>query len=411
MASPWTHRVRDALSIGVALSVPWSVSATSLMIVLWLLVCLPGLDFSALRRTLASPIGAFPALLWALGVLGMLWANVPWWDRFTGVGSFHRLLVIPLLITDGARSDNGRRVLGAYLFSCTVLLVFSLVMTLWPLWRMDDPGVPVHDRTSQSAEFTMCAFALGYIAYGFWRSGGNRARAAAALLLAGAFLGDVLFIATSRAELLVAATLIVLAGARAKGLRGAIIGCVAIAALAVFAWSLSGYLRGRIDYGRSEIERYEEMHAPTSIGMRLEWWSDSANLIAEAPLFGHGTGTIKSMFEAEGEFATNNPHNQTITIALQLGLAGVALLYAMWLAQLQLFRAPGLYGWIGLVIVVQNVVGSLFNSHIFDFVNGWTYIWGTGTCGGMLLRGGSETNGLGNCFNNRTPRLTIRPPA
>jgi TRAP-type C4-dicarboxylate transport system permease small subunit len=59
----------------------------------------------------------------------------------------------------------------------------------------------------------------------------------------------------------------------------------------------------------------------------------------------------------------------------------------MWIAHLMLFRAPGLTAWIGLMIVVQNIVGSLFNSHLFDFTQGWAYMWGVGVFGGMVLRG------------------------
>jgi hypothetical protein len=51
-----------------------------------------------------------------------------------------------------------------------------------------------------------------------------------------------------------------------------------------------------------------------------------------------------------------------------------------------LFRGPGLAAWIGLVVVVQNIVGSLFNSHLFDFLQGWTYVVGVGVAGGMMLR-------------------------
>ncbi|MEJ2625792.1 MAG: ligase, partial [Pseudolabrys sp.] len=54
--------------------------------------------------------------------------------------------------------------------------------------------------------------------------------------------------------------------------------------------------------------------------------------------------------------------------------------------QLHLFRGSGLVAWIGLVIVVQNLVGSLFNSFIFDFTEGWLYVFGVGVTAGMLKR-------------------------
>ena len=58
----------------------------------------------------------------------------------------------------------------------------------------------------------------------------------------------------------------------------------------------------------------------------------------------------------------------------------------MWIAHLLLFRGEGLAAWIGLVVVAQNIVGSLFNSHLFDFGQGWIYVIGVGVAGGMAFR-------------------------
>jgi hypothetical protein len=59
----------------------------------------------------------------------------------------------------------------------------------------------------------------------------------------------------------------------------------------------------------------------------------------------------------------------------------------MWLVHLLLFRDNSSAAWIGLLIVVQNFVSSLFNSHLFDFVEGWMYVLGVGIAGGMALAG------------------------
>jgi len=59
---------------------------------------------------------------------------------------------------------------------------------------------------------------------------------------------------------------------------------------------------------------------------------------------------------------------------------------AMWIAHLWLFRGGGLTAWFGLLVVVQNIVSSLFNSHLFDFTSGWLYVFGVGVAGGMVLR-------------------------
>jgi hypothetical protein len=59
-----------------------------------------------------------------------------------------------------------------------------------------------------------------------------------------------------------------------------------------------------------------------------------------------------------------------------------------WLAHLLLFRGDGLVSWIGLLVVVQNIFTSLFNSHLFDFHAGWMYVLGVGVAGGMARKAG-----------------------
>jgi O-antigen ligase len=81
-----------------------------------------------------------------------------------------------------------------------------------------------------------------------------------------------------------------------------------------------------------------------------------------------------------------NPHNQTLNVAVQWGCVGVVILYAMWLVHLLLFRGEGLVAWIGLMVVLQNIFSSLFNSHLFDFHEGWMYVLGVGVAGGAMLR-------------------------
>jgi O-antigen ligase len=58
----------------------------------------------------------------------------------------------------------------------------------------------------------------------------------------------------------------------------------------------------------------------------------------------------------------------------------------MWLSHSWRFTTQTLAAWIGLVVVVQNVVSSLLNSHLFDFHEGWLYVLGVGVAGGMSLR-------------------------
>jgi O-antigen ligase len=175
-----------------------------------------------------------------------------------------------------------------------------------------------------------------------------------------------------------------------------IILCVAIV-LAGLAFAASPRLRWTIETFARDYNLYMEQDVPTSIGLRLEYWQKSLRLFVEAPIFGHGTGSTRGLFEqaAAGRAGAaadvvSNPHNQTLSIAVQWGAVGIVALYAMWLAHLLLFRGDGLIAWIGLMVVVQNFFTSLFNSHIFDFNEGWIYVLGVGIAGGMVLKTGSR---------------------
>ena len=107
---------------------PWSISATSILAGLWLIVLIPTLDGQALRRVLATPAGGLPVMLWALGLVGMLWADVSLAERLSGLGPFHKLLYIPLLIAQFQRSDRAAWLMVGFLGSCTLLLLLSFAL-------------------------------------------------------------------------------------------------------------------------------------------------------------------------------------------------------------------------------------------------------------------------------------------
>ena len=73
-------------------------------------------------------------------------------------------------------------------------------------------------------------------------------------------------------------------------------------------------------------------------------------------------------------------------MAIQIGLAGAAILFGLWISHLMLFRGQDLASWLGSAIVVQNIVLGLFNSYLFEFTLGWVYVFGVGVLGGMVLR-------------------------
>jgi hypothetical protein len=69
---------------------------------------------------------------------------------------------------------------------------------------------------------------------------------------------------------------------------------------------------------------------------------------------------------------------------LQVGLIGGLLLWAMWIAHARLFLARDYASILGQAVVLQNVIGSLFNSHISAVTQGMLYCLAVGLLGALV---------------------------
>src|SRR6185312_12165747 len=125
-------RTADWLAVALAVSLPWSTSATGIIAVLWVIALIPSLDWRELKHDLMTAAGGLPVLLFALGALGMAWADVSLGARVHGLDPFAKLLVIPLLFAQFCRSERGACVFAGYLASCTLLLVASTAVGMLP---------------------------------------------------------------------------------------------------------------------------------------------------------------------------------------------------------------------------------------------------------------------------------------
>jgi O-antigen ligase len=385
--------IADSLVIALAVSLPWSTSATATLAVLWFVVLIATLDLADLKRELLTPAGGLPVALWALVVLGMLWSEASWPQRLAGINPYVKLLAIPLLLAQFRRSQNGYWVVAGFFTAAITLLIASWLMILFfpgVTWRHGAaPGVPVKDYFVQSGIFTLCIFALAWSVCDDWPPRKWRWWGS---VLAAAFLANLLFVAASRTALVVLPALAALFALRRFGVKGLAASLVAGAIIGSVAWVSSPYLRDRISSisGGADLTDAARM----SVAIRLEFWRKSISFVESAPLVGHGTGSVAKLFDQAivgqtgvAAVPSSNPHNQTLLIGIQLGLLGIVVLYALWLAHLLLFRGAGFPNWMGLVLVAQNIASSAFNSHLSDFSEGWIYVVGVGVLGGMVLGG------------------------
>ena len=208
------------------------------------------------------------------------------------------------------------------------------------------------------------------------------------------FFGNMMFVVSARTALVYMPIMLGLFALLYLGRRATVLLLVGAVAAAALVWSTSPYLRDRIEAVTSSIKVIMRITPRASTGLRLEFWRKSLGFFANAPMFGNGTGSTKQLFEraAIGQSGASAECNRqpaqsdpergrTVGPArLRPALCDVAVAICCYLAG----RALSL--WIGLLVVVQNIFSSLFNSHLFDFHEGWMYVLGVGVAGGMALR-------------------------
>ena len=391
----------DVFIILVALSLPWSTSLVSIFVVAALVTMAPSFDAQAFLQSLKRPVSIAPVALFVLALVGTLWSDAPWGARLYAVGPAAKLLMLPVLFYHFERSTRGMHVLTAFLASCILLMAISWLVAFEPGLTLKSKevasrGIFVKNYIDQSQEFALCAVALAYPIFTLLRA----SKIWPALLLGAialSFIVNMAFVIVSRTALVTMPIMIAVFGLlHLRWRTNLLIFCLVIVA-GLAAWTVSAQLETTVATFAREYRDYREQGASTSIGERLEYWKKSLRFFAAAPVIGHGTGATRGLFEkaatgpatlAAGE-VVSNPHNQTLNVAIQWGVIGILILYLMWISHLFMFRGDGLASWIGLLVVVQNIFTSLFNSHIFDFHEGWMYVLGVGVAGGMVLKSAS----------------------
>lgn len=387
---------RHVAAIATAFALPLSTSAQAIAVSIFAVLALLTLDRARFKATLRMPAAWLPVALFALIALGTLWSVQPTFGLAAKwIGPYAKLLLIPLVMATAITPRQALQIGYGFLAACLIILALSWASFLWPAgpWTwFKTPGVPVKDNAVQSGCFALCAFGLAFGALRIWNIDRRRALAMGALALL--FLADIFLIYLSKTGAIMAAALLGLFLLHLGGWkRVMVVGVPAVIVIAVALLASAPAQRRLAEIG-ADISASQGTVAggeTVSTGARLDFWRKAVEFVKAAPLLGHGTGSIRPLYQSleatrpspYGE-ATPDPHNQTLHVVLQLGLIGGALLWAMWMAHARLFLARDMASVFGQAIVLQNVIGGLFNSHISAVTQGMLYCLAVGLLGAVV---------------------------
>ena len=292
------------------------------------------------------------------------------------------LVFVPLF------ADPAVRERGLWGFGCGMAVTLVVSLGLAAGWIPHSSWF--HGNTANATVFkhqithnVLMAFAAFLFAEVAMRASVPWHRYGLGLLVVGA-VADVLMFVQGRTGQLVLCVLILLWSVRRFGLRGLVGGVAGVAALVAMSYSLSPVFQGRVAKTVTEVERAQvEPVAPesSSVGVRLEWYQNTMNLITTHPLVGVGTGSFP---RAYAEMVTDpaavkpaHPHNQYLLTGAELGIAGVVAVLAMFGTLWWKFRQAGgnLYAELGQGAVLVMAIGCIFNSLLVDHTEGLFFAW------------------------------------
>lgn len=389
---------RQIAAVATAFMLPVSTSGQAITLSFFVLFVALTVEREQWLITIATPAAAVPVGLYALIIIGMSWSPTPFAPG-GGVTHYAKLLLIPIAMASAFTPRQALQIGQGFLAGCLLVLAlsfWSFFIPLPPPLRPVMDGVPLKDNAVQSGCFALCAFALALGGVRIWTEG-TRGRASTMIVLALVFLADIFMIYVSKTGVLVTIALIGLFVVQAEGWRRLLLIAAPIALVVAVALLLSGPAQRRLVEIATDIRAFDSnkgsSEATISTASRIDFWSKAVEFIKEAPLVGHGTGSTKSLYQSleatrpspYGE-AVPDPHNQFFAIAIQVGLVGGALLLLMWVVHFSMFIGRGFVGAIGQAVVIQNFIGSLFNSHLSTVTQGMLYCLGVGLLGGVVQR-------------------------
>lgn len=385
--SPKFQSMGRYAAIAMGASIPVSTALDNVLFVLILIAWLGG---GRLREKLTA-IRDNPAALAALAFLGLLLLGMAWGPGSARDGWYYfikhkELILVAALGTLVIAERDKRLALDAFLAAMAVTLVLSYAVWLGVLpvryefgRHQGNPSV-FKLYITQGVLMALAAFLAADRALRAAQPGWRAAYAAGAVLA----LSNV-FMLYGRTGYLVCGVLLLYFCAAHWRWRG-----VAVAFLAGALALGAAYMADAPMVKRSALVAYElrdwnagRAHPESSTGRRMNYYKTTAAIIRDHPVLGVGTGgfaiAYREKIRGTDVPEANNPHNQYLLTAAQLGvvgLIGLAALFSVMWWQAGRLDLPERVAARGLVLTIA--AGSLLNSFLIDHTEGMLFAWMAG---------------------------------
>lgn len=355
------------LVVSIYFSTTIAIVVSALLGVVWLLstqfIELPG----TLKR---NPVAAWALLLLAWFILGSCYTSATNSAAFSMIMKYRELLFIPVLISFLTTERYRSWVWKAFFIASVLALLFSYLMYFDILDLNNQGDASFKGRITHSVFISFFAFFCAHKAYD------NQRYAKLYLALFILSLHNLFFVVPGRTGQLIVVALVLLFAIQRFGNKERLLSVVAVALLVTLFFNFSDKA-SRINEGIANTQAYLKPvpeQTESSMGLRFTFWKYSLKLIAEKPLFGHGTGSFSKEYKRlvpDVRFKSTNPHNEFFMIGVQLGLAGLFIYSGFLVSQFYTAKKlPDKEKWLAQGLLLSLIITSLFNSPILDHTEG-----------------------------------------
>ncbi len=362
-------KIVSYLMVLYAFSLPLSTTVTIYLFYGIVLLWLVEKNFSTRLRFYFSYPLTFPLLAY-IGVtfIGITYSAGSLKSSIHDANEVLRLGIIPMLayyLQDERQNPNKKYILYAFVGA----LIFTVIAAFLKVYA----DVPIGHRTTGNDVFKnhiivsyFMAMALFFLSIWLIEYKKHKLLLIALISLVLYFL---IFINTGRVGYIFLYVCFAVYACHRFGIKGVTIALLVISSLLVLAYQFSDAFQYRINNFYDEIQLYLQGNSNTGVGHRLQFIVNSIDMFLKRPFFGFGTGSFKEIYQTfynTGQNKlTNNPHNQYLFVAAELGIVGLMafcwLLYRHWKLTLEL---KGTTQILAQALFLSFMIGCIFNSWV-----------------------------------------------
>jgi O-antigen ligase len=388
-----------AAAIALGAAIPCSVFLDNVLLLVMLLCWIAGASWNEKWAALrANPVARLALLLAVVIFAGLTWVD----PQIQGTGKialkYIDLLFVPLLLHYFRDAHSRRLGLMAFGGMTALVLMLSFLVKAGLLPQGDiiagTPQSPVVFKFRITHNFLMAFGALVFAWLALTETARPRMQLIWGILALLATCNVLFMVEGVTGQLVLGALALSLAISRLPA-RMRLAALVSAPVIAAALLVIPGPISTRADLFKQEIAQWQpgvgQRHS--SSGLRLEFFGNTAGIIAEHPVLGVGTGGFAAAY-AERVAGTDmlptvNPHNEYLMITAQTGILGLVALLALFAAQWRYSaRLPtAMETSLARGLVIAMAIGCLFNSFLLDHAEGLFFAWMSG-----LLFAGYRSN-------------------